>query len=178
MAEDAEAALWDPYAQLDPHDKGSLPIKPFRKGRKPPQRGCRAGAAPAMPSWAVHMGCACMAPQPARQGCAFAEFEGAWRAAQAQAKAARHAAAHAADAYLLLTGPGDAQGPCGSDDEADGLGGESWLAHRSNGPLLWFRRFHVMVRCSKICTWHTPMRYRACGAQWLILMRAGVVLTS
>ena len=66
-----------------------------------------------------------MAPPPARQGCAFAEFEGAWQAAQAQAKAVRQAAAPAADAYLMLTGPADAQGPGGSDDEADGLGGES-----------------------------------------------------
>lgn len=129
-AEEAEAALWDPYEQLDPHDKGSLPIKPFRKGRKPTRRGCRAGVAPAGPSWAVHIGCACMAPSPARQGCAFAEFEGAWRAVQAQTKAARQAADHSVDAYLLLTRPADAQGPGGSGDEADGLGGESWLAQR------------------------------------------------
>lgn len=29
---------YDPYAPLDPHAKGTLPIKPFKKGRKPSAR--------------------------------------------------------------------------------------------------------------------------------------------
>ena len=85
-------------------------------------------------------------PPPARHGCAFAEFEGAWRAAQAQAKAARQAAAQAVDAYLLLTGPGDAQGPGGTDDEADGLGGESWAASWSA-----HKRWSIAVPKSSLC---------------------------
>ena len=34
----AEEEEFDPYAPLDPHAKGNLPIKPFKKGRKPSRR--------------------------------------------------------------------------------------------------------------------------------------------
>ena len=33
-----EEEEYDPYAPLDPHAAGSLPIKPFKKGRKPTRR--------------------------------------------------------------------------------------------------------------------------------------------
>lgn len=33
--QEVEEEEYDPYAPLDPHAKGSLPIKPFKKGRKP-----------------------------------------------------------------------------------------------------------------------------------------------
>ena len=33
--EDQEEEEFDPYAPLDPHIKGTLPIKPFKKGKKP-----------------------------------------------------------------------------------------------------------------------------------------------
>ena len=36
--EDQEDEEFDPYAPLDPHIKGTLPIKPFKKGRKPSRR--------------------------------------------------------------------------------------------------------------------------------------------
>ncbi len=36
--EEQEEEEFDPYAQLDPHAKGTLPIKPFKKGRKPSRR--------------------------------------------------------------------------------------------------------------------------------------------
>ena len=36
--EECEEEEYDPYAPLDPHAKGSLPIKPFKKGKKPSAR--------------------------------------------------------------------------------------------------------------------------------------------
>ena len=36
--EQAEEEEFDPYAPLDPHAKGALLIKPFKKGRKPTRR--------------------------------------------------------------------------------------------------------------------------------------------
>ena len=38
VAEEDDEEDYDPYAPLDPHAKGSLPIKPFKKGRKPSRR--------------------------------------------------------------------------------------------------------------------------------------------
>ena len=36
--EEYEEEEYDPYTPLDPHAKGSLPIKPFKKGKKPSAR--------------------------------------------------------------------------------------------------------------------------------------------
>lgn len=36
--EECEEEEYDPYTPLDPHTKGSLPIKPFKKGKKPSAR--------------------------------------------------------------------------------------------------------------------------------------------
>ena len=38
MAEEEDEDDYDPYAPLDPNEKGTLPIKPFKKGRKPSRR--------------------------------------------------------------------------------------------------------------------------------------------
>ena len=35
---ECEEEEYDPYTPLDPHAKGTLPIKPFKKGRKPSAR--------------------------------------------------------------------------------------------------------------------------------------------
>ena len=38
QAAEVEEEEYDPYAPLDPHAKGTLPIKPFKKGKKPSAR--------------------------------------------------------------------------------------------------------------------------------------------
>lgn len=38
VTEEGEEEDYDPYMPLDPHVKGSLPIKPFKKGGKPYRR--------------------------------------------------------------------------------------------------------------------------------------------
>ncbi|KAA6428176.1 MAG: condensin-2 complex subunit H2 [Trebouxia sp. A1-2] len=88
--EDQEEEEFDPYAPLDPHVEGTLPIKPFKKGRKPTRRkrpkqadcqdvdalGCTLGTIPA----------------PTVSGCTFAEFNYALKLLQSSQQAQRLAA--------------------------------------------------------------------------------------
>ncbi|DBA99076.1 hypothetical protein WJX77_009045 [Trebouxia sp. C0004] len=80
-----EEEEFDPYAPLDPHSKGTLPIKPFKKGRKPTRRK-RPKQADALDVGAL--GCTLGSiPPPTVSGCTFAEFNYALKLLQSSRQA-------------------------------------------------------------------------------------------
>ncbi|KAK9810243.1 hypothetical protein WJX72_007164 [[Myrmecia] bisecta] len=79
-----EEELFDPYAPLDMNDKGTLLIKPFKKGRRPRKRKPR----PVPPLGASRLGCTI--PPPSATVLCFSEFGYALKALQ-QAERAQQA---------------------------------------------------------------------------------------
>ncbi|KAL0054533.1 hypothetical protein WJX82_010399 [Trebouxia sp. C0006] len=128
--EDQEEEEFDPYAPLDPHSKGTLPIMPFKKGRKLTRRK-RPKQADVLDFGAL--GCALGSiPPPTVSGCTFAEFNYALKLLQSSQQAQRLAAAREVattrghkEAQLgsAFTREEAAAGCADLDDEEDCTGG-------------------------------------------------------
>ncbi|KAL3132422.1 hypothetical protein ABBQ32_008980 [Trebouxia sp. C0010 RCD-2024] len=127
--QEAEEEEYDPYTPLDPHATGILPIKPFKKGRKPSARRRPKEADPLELSKLGHM--LSTIPAPSLSSCAFAEFNYALKQLQSRQQARR-----AAPARLGAMGRGnkepqlasaftreEATAGCAADEEEDYAGG-------------------------------------------------------